>query len=158
MFCNGYWKNKFQNKMTVDLSLYLHIRNCAIIKYNDMLIAVVHLEIGDRFHHLPITSSKRKQIEKNNTEVRIRQLDLLLTSYPKIDIIVGDFNFMPNNHEFKWLLDKGFEYAKDYEWTTPYNRVDMVFIKKTSKINVPKDNITIKCDYSDHYPILSRFS
>ncbi|ARF11295.1 endonuclease/exonuclease/phosphatase family protein [Klosneuvirus KNV1] len=142
-------KEKFQMKKEIDVTIARWKRSCLIVKYKSINILAVHLEIGKSYHHLPI-NEYRKKIESDNTKDRIIQLNKLLNN--DIDMIVGDFNFTPNDPEFKWLLDKEFIFCQDLTHTTPFNRTDMVFIKdKISNIN----NKSISCNYSDHLPIIS---
>ena len=152
-------KEPFKQKERIDLTMTIHLRNCIVVRTaSNIMIASVHLEIGQRFHHLKEDDAKRLQIEKENAETRIRELEILLKKYPKLDIIVGDFNFMPNDLEFEWLQQKGYRFAEDYEWTTPYNRVDMVFVRKGFEMGLPTENITLDADLSDHKPICSKWT
>lgn len=152
-------KESFKKKESIDLTVTIHIRNCIVIQTkSNIIIAGVHLEIGERFHHLPEDNALRLQIEKQNSDARIKELEILLLKYPNLDIIIGDFNFSPNDPEFKWLLQKDYIFAKDYEWTTPYNRVDMVFVKKGFIMGLPSENLTLDTNLSDHRPIISKFS
>ena len=135
----------------IDLTVSLYVRKCIIAEINGIIIANVHLEIGDRFHYYDEGSDKRNEIIAKNTKNRITQLTDLL-NYGHIDVIIGDFNFMHTDDEYQWLINKGFEYTGTFEDTTPFNRTDFAFVnKKTMKcIN----NTTIKSNYSDHLPIL----
>lgn len=151
-------KEKLSKKEQVDLTETIHKRNCFVIQtVSNITIACVHLEIGKRFHHLPEDTIIREKIERENVDIRINQLEKLLVSCP--DMIVGDFNFTPSfdTPEFEWLHEKGYIFAEDYRWTTPYNRVDMVFVRKGFRLGLPNKNLTIDCDLSDHMPILSVF-
>ncbi len=151
-------KEKFKSKEIIDLTVTIHYRNCIIVQTAlNIMIAAVHLEIGKRFHHLKKGCSQRLQIERDNAEARTRELEILLEKYPMLDIIVGDFNFMPNDPEFQWLQQKGYQFAEDYEWTTPYNRVDMVFVRKGFEMGLPTENLTLDVDLSDHKPICSKW-
>ena len=152
-------KKEFKTKECFDLSVTIHNRNCIVVQTSsNITIACVHLEIGKRFHHLREMNSQRLQIETENTDARIRELDILLKKYPKIDIIVGDFNFSPNDPEFEWLQQKNYCFAKDYEKTTKYNRVDMMFVQKSFQMGLPSENLTIDVELSDHKPIYSRWT
>lgn len=142
-------KEQFQLKKEIDVTISRWKRSCLIVKYKSINILAVHLEIGKPYHHLPI-NEYRKKIESDNVKDRIIQLQQLLND--DIDMIVGDFNFTPNDPEFTWLLNKQFTFCQDLTHTTPFNRTDMVFIKnKVSNIN----NKSISCNYSDHLPIIS---
>jgi hypothetical protein len=118
----------------IDISLYKFIRICPVIIYNDFKIIAVHLEIGERYHHLKKNDPRRKRIEKYNRNLRIKQLEQIFAKYSDIDVIIGDFNFTSNDGEFKWLINKGFIYCEDYMETTPYNRTDMIFINKNTRL------------------------
>lgn len=142
-------KEKFTMKTEIDATVLKWKRSCPIIRYKTINILAVHLEIGKAFHHLPLNEDRKKK-ELDNTQDRIKQLDQLLKN--DIDMIVGDFNFTPNDPEFKWLIDNQFKFCRDLTNTTPFNRTDMIFIKdKISNIN----NRSINCNYSDHLPIIS---
>lgn len=143
-------KTKFTMKKEIDVTILRWKRSCLIVQYNNINIMAVHLEVGKRFHHLP-TNDYRKKIESENTHNRIKQLEILLKD-DNIDIIMGDFNFTPDDPEVKWLQDKHYIYCDDTTQSTPFNRTDMVFINNKIK-NV--NNKTISCNYSDHLPIIS---
>lgn len=145
-------KKKFKFSETIDVTKFSFVRKCSVIVYDNIKILAVHLEIGKRFHHLVEGDKKRINIIKFNTNIRLKQLSDILKAHSDINIIIGDFNFTPYDVEFKYLLSLGFEFCGDYKNTTPYNKTDMIFIKN-NKVNVI-ENISIKCNYSDHIPIL----
>lgn len=142
-------KEKFQMNKAIDVTIARWKRSCLIVKYKSINILAVHLEIGKAYHHLP-RNENRKKIELDNASNRINQLNQLLKN--DIDVIVGDFNFTPDDQEFKWLLSKQFTFCNDLTRTTPFNRTDMVLIKEKI-INI--NNKSISCNYSDHLPIIS---
>jgi len=131
---------------------FSYIRHCPVIIYKNLKILAVHLEIGKRYHHLNSTDKNRIKIEKENSIRRINQLKEIFNIHKDIDIIVGDFNFTYNDPEFNWLINQKFEYCQDFQDSTPFNRTDMVFIRDKELLNI--NNITIKCNYSDHLLIL----
>lgn len=150
-------KQKFEYKQNIDITNGGFIRQCAVIKYDKIKLLAVHLEIGKRFHHLIETSQLRHKIENQNASIRINQLDTILQLHNDIDIIVGDFNFMPTDSEVKWLHDNNYTYSGNETNTTPYNRTDMVFLNNDSIIDV-LNNTTISCNYSDHLPVIYELS
>lgn len=148
-------KTKIINKKEIDVTCGYFKRCVSIVTIDGIKLCAVHLEIGKRYHHLPINNRYREQIEKNNTDNRINQLNNIINqnSDSDIDIIIGDFNFSFKDPEFNWLTDNQFCYYGDYENTTPYNKTDMIFIKNSSKIKYV-NSVSIKCNYSDHLPVI----
>jgi endonuclease/exonuclease/phosphatase family metal-dependent hydrolase len=144
-------KDKINNVSIIDLTVYNHWRQCIYFEYNNIKIIAVHLEIGERFHHLNINSKERNNIIDKNTKLRTKQLTTILKWNP--DIIIGDFNFMPSDNEFTWLLNNGYSYHEDYNNTTPFNRVDLAFVNDNCQYGINKV-WTIKCNYSDHLPVV----
>ena len=155
-------KNKMDYKKMIDVTKFIFFkRHCIVFKHESFKVLAVHLEIGKRYHHLK-ESIEREKIIKENANIRIEQLTKILKIHADIDIIIGDFNFMPYDHEFKWLDIIGFKYFGDNTNTTPYNRTDMIFIKmenyfKQNDISYV-NGISIKCNYSDHLPVLYEIS
>lgn len=149
-------KKEFQYKENVDVTKFMFKRSLAVFEYDDIKMLAVHLEIGDRFHHLENHDPKRIKIEKNNEARRISQLSRLLEFHPDITVIVGDFNFSPQDPEFQWLINKNFKYYGELSNTTPWNRTDMIFINNKIKVT-SVNNYTVKINYSDHLPILGEF-
>lgn len=152
-------KKKFEYKENIDVTNGGFIRHCAVIKYDKIKLLAVHLEIGKRFHHLTETSQLRHKIENQNTTIRINQLDIIFQLHNDIDIIVGDFNFMPTNFEVKWLRDNNYTYYGNETNTTPYNRTDMVFLNNDSIIDVltPVPDFIWKVFYFPKYDFFSYF-
>lgn len=130
-------------------------RNQIIIDTKYGRIACIHLEIGIR--HMHLGDRINKKIADVNSRMRITHLKRILEHKP--DIMVGDFNFTKDDPECEFLKSNGFNLtptANDPELklkSTPYNRVDNVF----TKIPVGKQYI-IKCNYSDHLPILQELN
>lgn len=146
-------KKNITNYEIVNLSFGKYIRN--IIRFeidNNIKIAALHLEIGERFHHLP-NGDIRNNIIKNNTNVRIKQLKHL---YENMDILIGDFNFTFQDKEFIWLKEKGLSYySLNFDDTNPYNRCDMIFL--SNRVTSLWD-IILHTNYSDHLPIIAEIS
>ncbi len=143
-------KQKLTLKESIDVTEFGFKRHCAVIKYNDIKLLCVHLEIGRRMHHLPENNAIRKSIEKSNYLMRIKQLNKIFNEHNDINIIVGDFNFMPSDPETKWLLARKYKYYGNNTNTTPYNRTDMLFANDATISNT----FDIICNYSDHIPVL----
>jgi exonuclease III len=145
-------KNKLQKKAAIELDVWKYKRNMLCVAYNNMNIAGVQLEIGERFHHYDKENEIRKVIEEKNQRLRYTQLKSLLNN----DIILGDFNFTPTDPEAKTLRKThNFGLADDMTPTNPFGtRTDMTFIKLDSKI-VTTELHTIKCNFSDHLPIVT---
>lgn len=147
-------KKSLINKVDIDCTNGKYTRHCAIIEYDTFKIANVHLEIGDRFHHLS-NDNVKIAIQAKNANLRINQLNEILYFDNSIDIFFGDFNFIPNDPESIWLRNKNYIYYGNDENTTPYNRTDMLFAN--NKINIV-NNVQIVCNYSDHLPVVYELS
>lgn len=144
-------KFQFQNKNLLDITKSRFTRFGLYFEYNKKKIIVTHLEIGKRYHHIKNGIYKNKTISENILD-RKSQLDLLLDKFADPDIIIGDFNFSPQEPEFDYLISKGFNFTGDKNInTTPYNRVDLIFLN--NNINLVSEKI-INSNYSDHLPVL----
>ena len=148
-------RNKMDLKDDIDVTDFIYKRHCPVFIYEDIKILGVHLEIGKRYHHLKENSEIRKQIVNNNTKIRMGQLGKILAKHADINIIVGDFNFTPDDVEFEWLSNLEFMYHGNYNNTTPYNKTDMIFLNKNID-HIAYD--VIKTNYSDHLPIIHEIS
>ena len=146
-------KQKLSLKESIDVTENGFKRHCVVIKYNDIKLLCVHLEIGRRVHHLPENSATRKRIEKANYITRIKQLNKIFNKHNDINAIVGDFNFMPSDPESKWLLARKYKYYGNDTNTTPYNRTDMLFMLFTNGLHI-NNTVDIICNYSDHIPVI----
>jgi endonuclease/exonuclease/phosphatase family metal-dependent hydrolase len=144
-------KKMLENSQILKSKPFIFTRNCILVEYANTKILLVHLEIGKRYHHLDFNSPTRKKFIDRNVDMRTDQLREFLKTNP--DIIVGDFNFGLDEFELGWVQKNGFEYCGNLINTTPYNRTDMVFTKKDKGIR-HINSVTIKCNYSDHLPIL----
>ena len=150
-------KQKIKIAESINLTIYNNIRNCLHVKIDNFDIVCVHLEIGERYHYLD--DEKRKaEIQYNNQLKRKWQLERIFNTFKNIDIIVGDFNFMENDPEFKFIIED-----KHYLWdgvdtqTTPFNRVDFAFLNIKSKLEFAKFTV-LQCNYSDHLPTVYEIS
>jgi len=148
-------KKKIKNPQSLDLTNHHSSRNCIYVEIDKLKIVAVHLEIGDRYHHLPEGDPRRQKIIFNNTLRRKWQLQRILNNFEEIDVIIGDFNFTKHDPEYEFLVEKGFVSEGIGGNTTPYNKVDFAFINEKSKFKFEEGtNRSIKCNYSDHLPIL----
>lgn len=161
-------KNKYDNIMIMSKKELLNVekvvlpkfrfkRNCITFEYDGVRIATVHLEIGDRFHHLEENNPARIKIENKNSNQRITQLEHILSlSSPSFDYLIGDFNFSSNSteKEFIWMKKHNYQYYGGIENTTPYNRTDMLFKRKDDLLSVVNRYLDVKVNYSDHVPVL----
>lgn len=132
----------------LDITVYNTVRNCCIFTVKGLKICAIHLEIGDYTHNIPDINEKNKII-KLNSDLRINQLSNIILNNP--DIIIGDFNFTQNDIEYQYLLDNEYKYYGNIDNSTPFNRVDMIFIKNN---NLTCCADIIQCNYSDHLPLL----
>lgn len=117
-----------------------------------MLGAAVHLEIGRRL--VVNNETVNEERRKGNAAIRIGQLETLL-KHP-LDFIAGDFNFTLEDPEVGFLADRGFvpTHTGDQN-STPYNRVDLFFVRRGLLKGLgPASNILLKCNYSDHLPMV----
>lgn len=138
------------------INLDNNYQHCSAIiaSVNNISICLIHLSIGEKY---PYIYDKKiyDEISYNNSLIRINELKKILDKN-NIDIIFGDFNFTPDDKERLFLESKNFYMTTTKEPnTTPYNRVDMIFLNKDNNIKL-KNNYTIKCNFSDHLPIMQK--
>jgi hypothetical protein len=129
-------------------------RECIITSIENKKIAFIHLEIGIR-NVFPINKKKEiniiinKIINKINSYIRICMLKKIISYEP--DIIIGDFNFQLKDDETLFLQKYNYNHQKiNSKKSSPYNRIDHCFVKN----EILKKNILLKCNYSDHLPML----
>ena len=146
-------KIPIEDEKIIDITVAKYRRTVPIIVINNIKIAGVHLEIGKRFHTFAEESKQRNEIIKQNNNLRINELSKILEQKP--EIIIGDFNFTQQDPESSFLRkEKNYGLVDDNNQnTTPFNRTDHIFINKQSQIRAI-NNITVKCNYSDHLPII----
>ncbi len=144
-------KKHLQSKRVIDLSVAKFKRAIVSVIYDNIKIAGVHLEVGVNVYDMNKLNIYRIKKEEENMNLRIKQLSKLLDH----DIIAGDFNFDIKDSECQWLRKKNnFGLIKDNTSTTPFDtRTDMIFINRKSKL-IPTYANTIKCNMSDHLPII----
>jgi hypothetical protein len=152
-------KNFSNNKDTPGYypgSLARTIRNIVILKTEEHKIALIHLESG--LFNVKDEKENNKVINVNS-KLRCLSLKKILDTEPDLDIIIGDFNFVLNSDESRFLMDRGFEpEINKTDLSTPYNRTDHCFIRKSKKtLSMPLDNILLKCNYSLHLPMFQEY-
>lgn len=126
----------------------IHDRNQILLETEFGRILCIHMEIG-----IPVSPDLDQEQKTRNSEYRIRSLEKLLTSGAP-DIILGDFNFQSEDPEFRFL-SREYQTKSDLKiQTTPFNRVDFVFLKKNKYNSKTVQEYIIKCNYSDHLPVL----
>lgn len=145
-------KNKIDNLDIIDTTVDKYKRNCIVCSIKNVKYCFVHLEIGERYHD----RSNANDILNKNINLRKKQLDMILNKHNDIDVIMGDFNFSYDDEEVLWLQTKKFMLIDDKINTTPFNRTDLTFINNKFMDKYVK-NYTIKCNYSDHLPVVSVF-
>lgn len=123
-----------------------HRRNQILLSTPWGKIVGVHLDIGLRLTNNDVVNQK---IMKINSQTRIKQLEKILEFSP--DIIMGDFNFTSDDNEFEYLKNNGYISVDSSSTSTPYNRVDFVFVK--NNVHIGKQYL-LKCNYSDHLPLV----
>ncbi len=153
-------KNELKEVKSINLTIGEFTRNSLFVKTKKINLVAVHLEIGKRYHHLKGDDPNRNKIDFNNRLMRKWQLNRIFNNFDKIDIIVGDFNFEQGDPEFQFMIeDKKFIWDRLNSNTTPFNRVDYMFLNQESQLNfVNKGCHIIKCNYSDHLPVICEFS
>jgi endonuclease/exonuclease/phosphatase family metal-dependent hydrolase len=147
-------KKPIQEKYKIDLSVTKLLRYVPVVKIQNIFIAGIHFEIGFRYHHLNEKNSERKKLIFENEQLRKKQIEKLLSKFKNLDILVGDFNFQPTDNEFS-LISENFCYFQNYSNSNPFNRSDMFFIRKNNNIH-SLTFYTLKCNYSDHLPIINQ--
>jgi endonuclease/exonuclease/phosphatase family metal-dependent hydrolase len=136
---------------SIDITCYQSVRNVINVVVKNISITAVHLEIGQRFHHLE-AGRERYEIVRRNSNDRLYQLDQIIHTFNP-DVIVGDFNFTINDREYTTLLNRKYYVYPDFVDTNPFNRCDWLY-GKVGTIDIIK-GWTIKCNYSDHLPIVT---
>ena len=92
-------------------------------------------------------------IYKKNIKYRFEQLSKILSYKP--DIIVGDFNFKPDDPEIKLMNQSGFTFSDVNEPTSIFKKkVDYAFIKPS----ITGNESPIQYFESDHKPIVFDFN
>jgi endonuclease/exonuclease/phosphatase family metal-dependent hydrolase len=136
------------------------IRNSILLYFNDssgkpIKIIGTHLEIGKRFMKNTrfVEYSDFYDIYKKNIKYRFEQLSKILSYKP--DIIVGDFNFKPDDPEIKLMNQSGFTFSDVNETTSIFKKkVDYAFFGS----NINGNESTIQYFESDHKPIIFDFN
>jgi endonuclease/exonuclease/phosphatase family metal-dependent hydrolase len=122
----------------------------------DKIFCVSHLEIGRRYTSRQgslLTEEEIKEIIKFNSGVRSVQIQEILNKNP--DIIMGDFNFNPDDTEFELITKKYNTDLKSIDHTTPFGTiVDYIFYRNDSGIK-PVISVAPNYRYSDHLPVLN---
>jgi hypothetical protein len=126
-------------------------RNSLEIKYRNLKIIATHLEIGRRYlkgsgDFLDLGSFN--EVYNNNYNMREKQLKMLLDKNP--DIIIGDFNFNPDDREIKILTDADYNYNSEPVTSIYESKVDFVF----SKPYITGKESVLEYYRSDHKPII----
>ena len=150
--------NEIYDKIKIDEKILYLKEKISNIKRNNLVIELnngikiccLHLSIGIRYINLNYDKELEDLIIDTNYKFRLNELKSLINYKP--NIIIGDFNFTIFDKENKYLIDNNYiNYNKDNNNTTPFNRVDHCYFKYND--NIYKNDI-IKCNYSDHLPIL----
>ena len=151
-------RHKIKMAKCMNIKIHKTDRTCLYVKIRGFTFVAVHLDVGDRFHHLDPDDIKRKEMEYNNELRRKWQLQRIFNTFGYMDAIIGDFNFAINTPEFEMMLDeKKFIWDGLYANTTPYNRTDYMFLNTKSKYRIINSRI-IRCNFSDHLPIIMEFA
>lgn len=150
-------KHKIKVAKCMNIKVHKTDRTCLLVRIKGFTFVAVHLDVGDRFHHLEPNDPVRKGMEYNNELRRKWQLERIFNAFGYMDAIIGDFNFAINTPEFEMMInDKKFSWDGLKHDTTPYNRTDLMFLNCKSKYRIVNSRI-IRCNYSDHLPIVTEF-
>ena len=151
-------KNKF-TKFDIIKDRKRAVRNSIILYYVDssgktIKIIGTHLEIGKRFMKNTrfVEYSDFYDIYKKNTKHRFEQLSKILNYNP--DLIIGDFNFTPDDPEIKVMSQSGFTFNDNGSTSIFKKKVDYAFAK-SSIVGVESP---IQYFESDHKPIVFDFN
>jgi hypothetical protein len=135
------------------------IRNSIVLYFNDssgkpIKIIGTHLEIGKRFMKNTrfVEYSDFYDIYKKNIKYRFEQLSKILNYRP--DLIIGDFNFKPDDPEIKLLSQSGFTFSGDEPTSIFKKKVDYAFFGS----NITGNECPIQYFESDHKPIVFDFN
>lgn len=142
---------KIKHKYIIDVTESFHVRKIPIIDYDGIMIAGIHLEIGQTYkngtylHDRNGNPADIAEMRAGNSKMRQKQLRRLIFN----TILCGDFNFRENSHENDLLRRCNFARQSDDSPTTPYGtRVDHIYYKSATLI----DSRTINIHLSDHLP------
>jgi len=154
-----YLKDKIQNYKIIDVTNHKYLRNIIIFNHNNLTICAVHLEIATRLKKSFYISDEQNEsniqtLINKNSHIRKKQLKSIIQN--DVDMIIGDCNFIPQDEETTFLQENGFSLnTTENTKTTPYNRVDLCFLKPQSMKNISyKSTHVLSVNYSDHLPIL----
>ena len=130
-------------------------RNSILIKYKGLKIIATHLEIGQKYNNRLTGFIKPEEFANNyksNVEVRTKQIKGLLEHSP--DLLVGDFNFNPDDVEINIFKDLGYNYSTTPATSINGVKVDFVF----SSPNFKGVEHAIEYYRSDHQPLIYDFN
>lgn len=132
------YKIKIKKVINLPKPYIRNMRKAILFKFNNILFATTHLEIGYR---KPLEEEKRK-----NIKTRLQQF-VEITKY-KPDIIFGDLNFNRKEKEYGIITKTFNDYGNPKEYTTPFNTTTDYFLFG-NKIK-PKQISVVPYPYSDH--------
>lgn len=133
----------------------LHERNSIMINYKYIKILATHLEVGHEYvngynyFHKPASFAK---IYENNLKMRKEQINQLLALNP--DIVIGDFNFSPEDPEIKLFEAADYSYEKEPMTSIYGAKVDFAFGNK----KIRGKEVVLDYYKSDHKPLIFDFS
>lgn len=132
------YKIKIKKVINLPKPYIRNMRKAILFKFNNILFATTHLEIGYR---KPLEEEKRK-----NIKTRLQQF-IEIAKY-KPDVIFGDLNFNRKEKEYGIITKTFNDYGNPKEYTTPFNTTTDYFLFG-NKIK-PKQTSVVPYPYSDH--------
>ena len=121
-----------------------------------LLFCLTHLEIGHRYTARTgglLPEEDLVKLMKINSTVRTNQLKQIIEKKP--DIILGDFNFNPDDPEFQFLTGSYDVFLEKITSTNPFGGItDYICYRRESGIK-PQLSVVLNYRYSDHLPVLN---
>jgi len=133
------------------------VRNSIVLNYiaNNKPIRIIgtHLEIGGRYMKNTrfIDYAEFCDVYKRNVATRSEQLKKILSHSP--NIVIGDFNFSPDDPELEVMTDAKFKYNETEPTSIHKKKVDYAFYDKS----ISGKSTLIDYYESDHKPLVFSF-
>lgn len=127
-------------------------------KFSKIIFGLTHLDIGSRYTSRQgsiLQEFEVKDIMVSNSILRKNQIEAIINSDPKPNIILGDLNSEPSDPEIKLLFESYYTNMSNITHTTPFDTiVDYIFYDDQVKKLLTLSSM-IKYRYSDHLPIIN---
>lgn len=125
---------------------------------DNIIFCNTHLEIGLRYKTRHGGLLSEDELIKNmnfNSQIRSKQLNSIINENP--DIIMGDFNFNPDDPEFNIISNKYTTYMDNITSTNPFGTITDYLCYRKDLYLKPIKTVAANYRYSDHLPVISLF-